>query len=214
MDSDLHSLINGIAWKGDVRCDVPAFLEYHGCPNTAIHGAAVATAARQVAIRFGANSAVAEQAGWLHDVSAIFPASERVHIAQHFSIPVLEEEAAFPMIMHQKLSALLAEQVFWMSDRTMLDAIGCHTTLKANATMLDKVVFVADKLAWDQPGVPPYRDDLLVALDQSLDHAVLVYLRYLWEQRARLRVIHPWFRDAYLQMSESVRPRPTSGWAM
>jgi HD superfamily phosphohydrolase YqeK len=67
--------------------------------------------------------------------------------------------------------------------------------------VLDKVVFVADKLAWDQPGVAPYHAEMSVALGRSLDEAALVYLRYLWQRRASLRVVHPWLRDAYLQMS-------------
>ena len=83
----------------------------------------------------------------------------------------------------------------------MLSATGCHTTLKADASGLDKVVFVADKIAWDQPGTPPWLDALTRALDVSLDAAALVYLDYLWERRAQLLVVHPWFIAARAQIS-------------
>jgi HD superfamily phosphohydrolase YqeK len=66
------------------------------------------------------------------------------------------------------------------------------------ALPLDKVVFLADKIDWDQPGRPPYLDDLEEALYgmPSLDAAVKVYCDYLWEHRDEAFVPHPWFIDA------------------
>ena len=104
------------------------------------------------------------------------------------------------MILHQKLSAILAHELFGVDDLAVLSAIGCHTTLRADATPLDKVVFLADKIAWDQSGSPPYRDALLDALTHSLDAGACVYLQHLWAQRATLPVVHPWFENAYRQL--------------
>ena len=58
------------------------------------------------------------------------------------------------------------------------------------------IVFVADKVAWDQSGTPPYLNELVHALDKSLDAAALSYVDYLWRRRGELRVIHPWLVDA------------------
>lgn len=71
-----------------------------------------------------------------------------------------------------------------------------NATLKATASPLDKVIFVADKIAWDQEGKPPYLGEILKALEHSLDAAALVYLDYLWEQRETLPVLHPWVVEA------------------
>jgi len=38
------------------------------------------------------------------------------------------------------------------------------------------------------------------ALHQSLDAATLVYLRYIWDQRDTLPVLHPWLAKAYQQL--------------
>jgi predicted HD superfamily hydrolase involved in NAD metabolism len=192
----------GIARTGDLRRDVPAFLILHGCPDTADHCAAVAAEARRIARIAGVDADAAERAGWFHDISAVIPNAERVPAAHALGVPVLPEEAAFPMIIHQKLSAALAQGLFGEGHPGVLSAIGCHTTLKRDATPLDTVVFVADKVAWDQLGTPPYRDALLAALEESVDAAALVYLRYLWERRAALGVVHPWFRDAYHQRAD------------
>jgi len=203
----LQSLRDGMAFAGEPRRAVPAFLIAHGYPTTARHCAAVASEARRIAALFGTDADSAERAGWFHDVSAIFPTVDRVAAAQAFGIDVLPEEAAFPMILHQKLSAVLARDLFGEQNDAVFSAIGCHTTLKADASTLDTVVFVADKIAWDQPGIPPYRDALLAALAYSLDAAAFVYLRFLWERRATLGVIHPWFVDAYQQHADT-RRRP------
>jgi HD superfamily phosphohydrolase YqeK len=113
----------------------------------------------------------------------------------------MPEEEIAPMILHQKLSGVLAHQIFGIEDEAIRQAVTCHTTLRAGATPLDKVVFVADKVAWDQSGTPPYHKALLEALTHSLDAAALCYLRYLWERRETLLVVHPWMTEAYADLS-------------
>lgn len=103
---------------------------------------------------------------------------------------MLPEEARAPIVLHQKLSATIARDAFGISDAAVLSAIGCHTTLKPDPSLLDTVVFVADKIAWDGQGNPPYLADLLAAL---------CYLEYLWARRATIPVVHPWFAAAYQQ---------------
>jgi HD superfamily phosphohydrolase YqeK len=101
------------------------------------------------------------------------------------------------MIIHQKLSAWMAADVFGITDPTIISAVGCHTTLRAGAGPLDMAVFVADKIAWDQPGDPPYLVAILAAAERSLADAARVYVGYLWERRATLAVIHPWLAEAH-----------------
>jgi len=197
METILDQLSAGVVFTGDMAQDVVALLQHHGCPQTAIHSAAVAAEAQRIAAAVGAEPARAAQAGWLHDISAVIPAEERMAVAEALAIPVLPEERALPMILHQKLSVVVARDLFGVTDAAVLSAIGCHTTLKAGASALDKVLFVADKLAWDQLGEPPYRAAMEAALARSLDAAVCVYLRYLWERRATLAVVHPWLAAAY-----------------
>lgn len=176
----------------------------HGCADTAGHVVHVAAEVKRLAERFGASSEAAEAAGLLHDISAVIPNEERIAAAHTFGIEVLPEEATFPMIIHQKLSVVLARDIFGMTQPELLSAIGCHTTLKADASLLDKVVFVADKIKWDQTGEPPYLADLLRALDRSLDHAAFCYLDYLWQRRTTLRVVHPWLVAAHQQLEEQL----------
>ncbi len=104
------------------------------------------------------------------------------------------------MILHQKLSVVVAHEVFGVVEPAVLSAIGCHTTLKPVASLLDKIVFIADKIKWDQPGEPPYLDALETAVAHDIDDACLVYHDYLWQQRDSLRFAHPWFLDSRAEL--------------
>ncbi len=201
MDDDpILTVTRGFAPSGDLRRDVPAFLALHGCDKQG-HSAAVAAEARRLAERFGVDPDRAEAAGWLHDVSAVWPSAERGRVAHALGLPVLPEEESFPLVLHQKLSAVLARRAFGVSDVGILEAVGCHTTLRCGATPLDKVLFVADKLAWDQAGAPPYADAVRAALDRSLDAAAFAFLDWQWQHRDLLAVVHPWMRQAHDELA-------------
>ncbi len=196
----LLDLIDGFKKGGDLHKDVTAFLIRHDCPETAAHCAEVGEIAADLALRFRVDETAAQQAGWLHDASAVFPKGERLEISKALGINILLEEEMEPLLLHQKLSVVLAREIFQIQDEKVLSAIGCHTTLKTQASHLDKIVFVADKLAWDRKGIPPYKDRLQEALTVSLDKAVWAYQDYLWHS-GKMRVVHPWMRESYLELS-------------
>ena len=98
----------------------------------------------------------------------------------------------------------MAKEVFAISNEVILNAVRCHTTLRANASRIDKILFVADKIKWDQQGIPPYLKDILLAIDSSLDEAAYCYLEYLWTSKNQLKVIHPWLREAYFDLKEKL----------
>jgi predicted HD superfamily hydrolase involved in NAD metabolism len=181
----------------DLHETVDAFLRANGYSHTAAHSQMVAYNAREIADRFQVPTVKAFQAGWLHDVSAVIPVNRRLAVAQDWGVPIVAEERTFPLIIHQKLSVVIAREVMDVRDEEVLSAIGCHTTLRPKAGMLDKVLFIADKIQWDQSGEPPYRADLVRALDSSLDEAVFFFLNYLWMRRSELAVVHPWLSQAY-----------------
>ena len=185
---------------GDVACDVAALLAGHGRTRTLAHCRQVADSAAALAVRFGLNAGAAAAAGWLHDVSAVIAPTEQVSWATRWAIEVLAEEAQAPVTLHQKLSAWIAENSFGVTDPAILSAVGCHTTLRPGATYMDKIVFLADKMSWDQVGRPPYPTDVQGALAASLDAGVGVYLAYLWRRRESLAVVHPWFEAAYREL--------------
>ena len=205
MTAMLAQFTQGLVWTGDLRTDVVALLDHSGYTHTAEHCLAVATQAKQLATQFGADPNLAEAAGWLHDVSALIPTAQRLAVARQWKLEVLPAEERAPMLLHQKLSTVIARELFDISDRVVLNAIECHTTLKADASLLDKVVFIADKVAWDQPGTPTYQREVNAALTDSLDKAVFCYLDHLWQRRKELAAVHPWLVDAHRELATSYR---------
>jgi predicted HD superfamily hydrolase involved in NAD metabolism len=198
-----QSLTHGLSLCGSLPEDMLLFLRHHGHPRTANHCLQVGAQARRLAERFGASLAQAELAGWLHDISAVIPNAERLAAARSLGLEVLPEEEAHPMLLHQRLSAEMAGPIFGVSDPPVLSAIACHTTLRPGASLLDQIIFVADKIAWDGGGEDPGVALLQAALERSLEAAALCYLEGLVQRGAALPVLHPWAAQAYAELKEN-----------
>ncbi|WP_342554827.1 bis(5'-nucleosyl)-tetraphosphatase (symmetrical) YqeK [Paenibacillus sp. FSL R7-0652] len=190
--------------SGNLQDDIYTFLVNNHCPKTAEHCMRVGQEARRVAEMYHEDANSAEIAGFLHDISAVYPNDVRIQVSHDLGIEVIPEEEIFPMIIHQKISKEMAKDLFHIRDEKVLNAVGCHTTLRRNSTVLDKILFVADKIEWDQAGNPPYLSQILEKLDHSLNEAAFEYIHFLWKQRDHLKVIHPWLKDAYCELKELV----------
>jgi len=185
---------------GDLRIDVNEFLVRNGHSDTAKHCLEVGEESRRIANKFNEPVESALYAGYLHDISAVYPNEVRIDIARALGIEVLSEEERFPMIIHQKLSKQMAHDILKITDEEVLNAVGCHTTLRKDSTRMDRVLFVADKIVWDQVGDPPYLNSVLAKLEVSLEHAAFEYIKFLWNQKEKLKVLHPWLADAYFEL--------------
>ncbi len=201
----LLPLTRQLTLTGDIAADAMAFLTWHGFPRIIQHSQSVAEEACRLARRFHLDENEAIQAAWLHDISAVFPNASRLEAARRLGLDILPEEAQFPLLLHQKLSAVMAQQIFQVTSPAVLSAAGCHTTLKANASPLDKLIFVADKLQWDQDGTPPYLDAMRAEAQGSLEQAALAYIEYLVAHRSGLKgPLHPWLLAARQQLLEEI----------
>lgn len=197
----LEDLRRSFTVTGSLAHDVTNLLLQYGCRTTASHCRQVAAEAATIAGPAGVDREQAVTASWLHDISAAFSPAEMLSEATRLGLDVLPEERLYPAILHQKLSSVLARELFAVADPAVLAAIGCHTTLRASPTALDMVVYVADKLAWDRPGAPPYGPAVRSACDVSIQQAALTHLTWMHGEQASLGVVHPWLRTAYETLS-------------
>jgi HD superfamily phosphohydrolase YqeK len=71
--------------------------------------------------------------------------------------------------------------------------------LKKDVTPLDLVLFVADKIVWDQPGEAPWAHAMKAALCQDdLQKAARIYLDFLRQNQAQMPgPLHPWAWQAW-----------------
>jgi predicted HD superfamily hydrolase involved in NAD metabolism len=199
-----NSLINDFNFTGNLQKDTYNFLIKHNRYTIAEHSIRVARKSKVLAKKFGANESMAEMAGLLHDIGGVYPNEIRIEIANRLGIEVLEEEEQLPLILHQRISKVMAKEIFNINDFEILNAIECHSTLRASASLMDMILFVADKVEWDQNDLPPYIDRVEKALNESIELAAFEYIRFLFESKESLKVVHPWLKEAYLDLGKAV----------
>lgn len=196
----LKALIGDFRFIGDIKLDSIGLLDSHNKEVVSEHTVRVAAQSKKLAEDFGENIEAAEIAGLLHDISGIIPNERRLEFAEALEIDILPEERPYPFILHQKLSAALAKELFGITNDSILSAIGCHTTLKKEAEPLDLILFVADKLQWDQNGNPPYLAEVREGLSKSLKHAAFAFTEYLMNNKADMLMVHPWLVESYEEL--------------
>lgn len=205
LEGILKGFIADFKFSEDLEKDMFDLLNKHDRSITAEHSLRVARKAKELAKRFGVDEKSTEIAGLLHDISCIIPRNRMLDVARELDIEVLAEEEQVPMILHQKLSKAIAKEVFNIEDDEILNAMGCHTTLRKDATSLDMVLFIADKMEWDQKDIPPYMDEIKEGLNISLEHGAYTYIKYLLDDRENLMVVHPWLLEAHEDLLEKVK---------
>lgn len=167
------------------------YLQENGQEATFSHLLAVAEENAKWAQIFGLDEAAAYEAGLLHDISVVIPDEERLAFHEDRHLEILKAERHLPMLLHQQQSAILAQEVFQLTDPAILSAISCHTTLKDFATDFDCCLFLADKIKWDRGTTPPYLAELTALMEQKdLKKASWLYLDWLFNND--IQVIHPW----------------------
>jgi predicted HD superfamily hydrolase involved in NAD metabolism len=184
------------SFTGDIKADVKSLLCASGKDKTYIHVKSVAEMNRKIAVQYGLDEDICELCGYLHDISALIAPQEMLTYAVNSDWYIDECERKHPFLLHQRISAVIAREDFGVTDERILSAVGHHTTLKANPSAYDMAVFVADKLAWDQEGNPPFFTVVNEGLNLSLEVASLAYMNYMVENKMLLSHPHKWWTEA------------------
>lgn len=164
--------------------------------NTLRHVEEVADTAVWLAQMYNLDIVKVKLAALLHDISAIMTPQEMYEIVKSRNLEIDPAEEKYHFLLHQRVSKIIARESFDIDDTDILNAIECHTTLKKNASMYDKVIFLADKISWDQKGIPPYYDLLKSKAVESLDEACYFYIKYQFDHNLLL-MPHQWIKEAY-----------------
>lgn len=191
MNARIAEVIRQVPATGDLNRDVDSLLRLYGREVTREHIPRAVAEGQRLAAQFGVSVHAATTALWLHDIGGIFRRSEMVGLCEDLGLEVYHEERQVPMLLHAKLSVVLAREWQGIHDPAMLQAIRFHTTLHAAPTSLDHVVFLADKLEWDQGGTPPYSLELRAALKDGLEAGTRCMLTWMASPEANLLIPHP-----------------------
>lgn len=164
-------------------------------PKTYAHVRAVADECAKIAAKYGLDAEKCELAALLHDISAVISPDEMTARAAERGLHIYEAERRYPFLLHQRISRIIAKDEFGVTDEATLSAIECHTTLKRAPSGCDMAVFIADKIAWDREGAPPYLAAVRAALEISLEKACLAYINFAIKNGMML-CPHDWLLDA------------------
>jgi len=126
--------------------------------------------AKALAEKYGADVEKARFAALLHDSTKRLSMEEQLAMCEHYHIELDELEKKALKLLHAKTGAALARDVFGADDE-IYNAILWHTTGKANMTLLEKVIYLADYIEpnRDFDGVEDLRKVVWEDLDKGLE---------------------------------------------
>lgn len=177
------------------------YLSHHK-ENTLKHVEEVSETAVWLAKIYDLDISKVRLAALLHDISAIMTPQEMYETAKSRNMKIDPAEEKYHFLLHQRISKIIAEERFGIDDAEILSAVECHTTLKKKAGMYDKVIFIADKISWDQKDLPPYYDILKSKAAESLDDACYFFIKYQFDN-GLLLMPHRWLNEAYEELKKS-----------
>ena len=145
--------------------------------------------AARLARRWGADEEKARRAAILHDCTKYLNMEEQLQLCAKYGIVLDDLERQAVKLLHAKTGACVARDVYGVSD-DMYEAIFWHTTGKADMTLLEKILYIADYMepTRDFPGV----ERLRALAYEDLDAAVCLGCEMsIQEMHDRGLPVHP-----------------------
>lgn len=145
-------------------------------------------AARKLAKKYGADPEKCAFAAILHDITKQFSREEQLNLCTQYGIiPNSVEQVEWKML-HGKTAAAIARAEYGAPE-DVCDAIACHTTGRADMTLIDKIIYLADYIeeTRDFEGVKTARKLANSDLDKALMYCFDSSLRDLLHRK---KLIH------------------------
>ena len=162
-----------------------------------IHTMGVVKAADKLAERYGYDRPKARMAALMHDCAKDYPADMKRRFCREFHVDVDEIMLETIDLTHAFLGAEVARREFGVEDEEILGAIKYHTTGKADMTMLEKIVFIADYIEENRKKFDSLDEARKIAFE-DIDKAMAYILKHTIEYvKERNRSLHPLSVEEY-----------------
>jgi len=164
------------------------------------HSLNVSYEAVRLARLYGGDEEKAELAGLLHDVAKETSGKEQLKLIKAAGYPVSPELMAAPKVWHAPAGAAYIMLKLGIEDEDIINAVRYHTTARANMSLLEKIVYLADYTSAERSynGV----EDMRRLVDESLEAAMKYALRFgIGNQASKGQVIVP---DTFMAYNETV----------
>lgn len=126
-----------------------------------------------------------EQKGYLigvaHDICKYLPDDQMIETAKKDKNPILEVEAAKPMLLHGRAASVYLKEKFGIKDKEIIEAVAVHVYGKIGMGDYAKVLFIADKA---EPGRPHVSEEyyarlFAMSLDAMLETVLVENYNYV-----------------------------------
>ncbi|MTI48488.1 bis(5'-nucleosyl)-tetraphosphatase (symmetrical) YqeK [Sporosalibacterium faouarense] len=154
------------------------------------HSLGVAKTAIKLAQKYNCSERKAAIAGLLHDCGKLQNADEILKKAKDFGIIQDDVMKNNRGLLHGPVGAVLAKIIYEVEDEDILNAINIHTTGKANMTLLEKIIYLADYIEPGRifSGVDDIRRIAYVDLDKALLLAMGSTIKYVIDKGLTIHI--------------------------
>ncbi|MBE6975074.1 MAG: nicotinate (nicotinamide) nucleotide adenylyltransferase [Ruminococcaceae bacterium] len=142
-----------------------------GCRDTAV----------ELARRWGADETDAARAGILHDITKALDGPLQLTLCAEYGTILDDFSKKYPKTLHALTGSLVAERIFG-ENTAVVEAIRHHTTGRADMSLLEKIIYVADYMEPNR--TMPYVQELRHLAFTDLDAAVRMGLEKTLEHLA------------------------------
>lgn len=156
------------------------------------HSVGVMEKAIELAKIYGEDEEKAAYAALTHDIAKEMTVEEYYKYARENNITLSEDDKMCTSVLHGIIGADIVKKKYGFTDE-MCNAIYYHTTGRANMTMLEKIVYVADKCE-ERTRKSEHANTLRgIAKDKGLDEAILFVMDDWTLPKAieEKKIIHP-----------------------
>ena len=173
-----------------------ALLKKRLSPYRLHHSLEVAKSAQYLAEKYGGDAQKAYTAGLLHDVMKEADREETIALSEKYGIEMTELEKNAPKLWHAMTGAAFIKNELGIDDEEIITAVRYHTTGRADMTLSEKILFIADFISSDRNynGVEEMRQKAEVSLECAMLEGLSFTIADLVENS---KAVHPDTLDAY-----------------
>jgi nicotinate-nucleotide adenylyltransferase len=156
-------------------------------PNRVAHVLGCRDTAVALAKHWGADVQDAARAGLLHDITKALDGPLQLTLCSAYGKILDDFSKKYPKTLHALTGSLVAERIFG-ENKAVVSAIEWHTTGRADMTLLEKIIYLADYIEPNRtiPGVEELRALAYTDLDAAMKLGLQMTLAHLNRQGAEV----------------------------
>ena len=156
-------------------------------PNRIAHVLGCRDTAVELAKHWGADMTDAARAGILHDITKAIDGPLQLTLCEAYGKILSDFSRRYPKTLHALTGSLVAERIFGENEN-VVSAIEHHTTGKADMSLLEKIIYLADYIEPNRtiPGVEELRRLSYTDLDAAMKLGLQMTLEHLNRQGAEV----------------------------